>query len=178
MVKQNFMGYHPPSPIPIGGWEYHQENINSRHSNPWRFASETQDEKENHMGYFPPPQNDASHYSNGGWEYYQEIANSEQSIHMRDCPTSPSISTFENSSSPNYASTQNPSQDSQPTQTSMSQRLSKLESMFNRYVEETKKSWKEQENSLRKLEVLVAQLLSAKKKRKGKMRKPLCQLKF
>ena len=66
MVKQNFMGYHPPSPISNGVWEYHQENTNSEHSNPWRFASETQDEQENHMGYFPPPQNDESHDSNGG----------------------------------------------------------------------------------------------------------------
>ncbi|KAL4344459.1 hypothetical protein AHAS_Ahas11G0180500 [Arachis hypogaea] len=52
------------------------------------------------MGYFSPPQNDSSHYSNGGWEYRQEIANSEhsntwrfapepqidQANHMRCCP--------------------------------------------------------------------------------------------
>ncbi|KAL4356983.1 hypothetical protein AHAS_Ahas09G0141200 [Arachis hypogaea] len=114
MVKQNFMGYCPPSQYDSShysndGWKYHQEDTNSEHSNPWRFASEPQDEQENHMGYFPPPQNDASYYSNGGWEYHQETVNSEQSTHMRECPTSPSNSTFENSSSINYASTQNPS---------------------------------------------------------------------
>ncbi|KAL4293606.1 hypothetical protein AHAS_Ahas18G0144900 [Arachis hypogaea] len=137
MVKQNFMGYHLPSPISNGGWEYHQETSNSGHSNSWSYASEPQDEKENHMGYFSPPQNDSSHYSNGGWEYYQETANSEQSTHMRECPTSPPTSTFENSSSPKYAS----------TQTSTSQRLSKLESMFNRIVEK-------QQQSRRELEIL------------------------
>ncbi|KAL4329473.1 hypothetical protein AHAS_Ahas13G0303600 [Arachis hypogaea] len=102
----NSMGYHPPSPISNDGWEYHQETSNSGLSNSWSHASEPQDEKENHMGYFPPPQNDSSHYSNGGWEYYQETANSEQSTHMRDCLTSPPTFTFENSSSPKYASTQ------------------------------------------------------------------------
>ncbi|KAL4293974.1 hypothetical protein AHAS_Ahas18G0181700 [Arachis hypogaea] len=30
------------------------------------------------MGYFPPPQNDSSHYSNGYWEYHQEFTDSEQ----------------------------------------------------------------------------------------------------
>ncbi|KAL4276355.1 hypothetical protein AHAS_Ahas20G0198900 [Arachis hypogaea] len=135
MVKQNFMGYYPPSQTSNGGWEYHQEITDSKHSNPWRYASEPQDEQESHMGYFSPPQNDSSHYSNGGWKYYQEIANSEQSINMRDCPTSPPTSTFENSSSPKYAS----------TKTSTSQRLSKLESMFNRIVEEQQQSWRERE---------------------------------
>ncbi|KAL4315761.1 hypothetical protein AHAS_Ahas15G0217400 [Arachis hypogaea] len=103
--QKNFMGYYPPSSISIGGWEYHQETSNSGHSNSCSYASEPQDGKENHMGYFPPPQNDSSHYSNGGREYYQETANSEQSTHMRECPTSPPTSTFENSSSPKYAST-------------------------------------------------------------------------
>ncbi|KAL4321506.1 hypothetical protein AHAS_Ahas14G0117300 [Arachis hypogaea] len=127
------MRYYLPSQISNGGWGYHQEISDPEHSNPWRYASEPQDEQENHMGYFSPPQNDSSHYPNGGWEYHQEIANSEhsnpwrfapepqinQANHMRYCPTSPSISIFKNSSSLDYASTQNPSQDSQPTQTSM-----------------------------------------------------------
>ncbi|KAL4300465.1 hypothetical protein AHAS_Ahas17G0203600 [Arachis hypogaea] len=52
---------------------------------------------------------------------------------------------LENSSSLDYASTQNPSQDSQPTQTSTSQRLSMLESRFNRLVEKQQQSWREQE---------------------------------
>ncbi|QHO46653.1 uncharacterized protein DS421_6g189430 [Arachis hypogaea] len=100
--QTNFLGYHPPSPIDYsnGGWEYHQEITDPEHSNSWRYASEPQDEQENHMGYFSPPQNDSSHYSNGGWEYRQEIANSEhsnpwrfapepqidQANHMRCCP--------------------------------------------------------------------------------------------
>ncbi|KAL4315582.1 hypothetical protein AHAS_Ahas15G0199500 [Arachis hypogaea] len=120
MVKQNFMGYHLPSPISNGDWEYHQENINSKHSNPWRFDSETQDEKENHMGYFPPPQNNASHYSNGGWE---GNSNAPYDIH-------PKISSLD------HASTKSPFQNLPPTQTSNSQRLSKLESMLKRFTEE------------------------------------------
>ncbi|KAL4306403.1 hypothetical protein AHAS_Ahas16G0174800 [Arachis hypogaea] len=31
------------------------------------------------MGYYPPPQNDSSHYPNGGWEYHQEMTDYEQS---------------------------------------------------------------------------------------------------
>ncbi|KAL4365441.1 hypothetical protein AHAS_Ahas07G0106400 [Arachis hypogaea] len=37
------------------------------------------------MGYFPPPQDDASYYSNDGWEYHQEMIN-DQANHMRYCP--------------------------------------------------------------------------------------------
>ncbi|QHO42346.1 uncharacterized protein DS421_5g153360 [Arachis hypogaea] len=98
--QTNFLGYHPPPPISNGGWKYHQENTNSEHSNSWILALETQDEQENHMGYFSPPQNDSSHYSNGGLEYRQELANYEhsnpwrfapepqidQANHMRCCP--------------------------------------------------------------------------------------------
>ncbi|KAL4381387.1 hypothetical protein AHAS_Ahas04G0128400 [Arachis hypogaea] len=66
--QTNFMGYYPPSPISISndGWKYHQQIIDPEHSNPWRYVSEPQDEPENRMGYFPPPQNNSSHYSNGG----------------------------------------------------------------------------------------------------------------
>ncbi|KAL4365884.1 hypothetical protein AHAS_Ahas07G0150700 [Arachis hypogaea] len=98
--QTNFMGYYPPSQISNGGLEYYQEITDPEHSKPWKYASKPQDELENHMGYFPPPQNDSSHYSNGGWEYHQEIANSEhsnpwkfalepqinQTKHMRYCP--------------------------------------------------------------------------------------------
>ncbi|KAL4357245.1 hypothetical protein AHAS_Ahas09G0167400 [Arachis hypogaea] len=97
MVKQNFTGYCPPSPPSNGGWEYHQELTESEHSNSWRFTSETQDEQENHMGYFPPPQNDSSYYSNGGWEYHQGM--------KEHSPSRPNFS-FESSSSLDYASTQ------------------------------------------------------------------------
>ncbi|XP_057735293.1 uncharacterized protein LOC130950741 [Arachis stenosperma] len=86
--QTNFLGYHPPPPISNGGWEYHQENTNSEHSNPWRFASETQDEQENHMGYQPPPQNDSYHYPYGGWEYQQEMMDHEQSTQMGYAPRS------------------------------------------------------------------------------------------
>ncbi|KAL4350539.1 hypothetical protein AHAS_Ahas10G0152100 [Arachis hypogaea] len=118
--QTNFMGYHPPSPISNGGWEYHQENTNSKHSNPWRFASQTQDEQENHMGYFLPPQNDASHDSNGGWE---GNSNAPYDIH-------PKISSLD------HASTESLYQNSPPTQTSMNQSLSKLETMFEKYERE------------------------------------------
>ncbi|QHO07420.1 uncharacterized protein DS421_14g463540 [Arachis hypogaea] len=288
--QTNFMGYYPPSPISNGGWEYHQENTNFEHSNPWRFASETQDEQENHMGYFPPPQNDASHYSNGGWEYYQEMINDQvnhmryclepqnnlchyphgswayqqeyeqssemnyfpepqsdsycydtdincgwegnfnisSSVHqgtssfdcavnaymkncspmpqddsycdefnnssscawenqnqkafdnlhstyqklsslkqtfnlfMESCQTSPPSFSSENSSSLNYPLTQNLFQNSQSTQTSMNQSLSRLETMLERYEREAQRSWNDQENSLKNMEVPLSQMLSAR----------------
>ncbi|KAL4321892.1 hypothetical protein AHAS_Ahas14G0155900 [Arachis hypogaea] len=71
------MGYYPLSSISNGGWEYHQETSNSGHSNSWSYASEPQDEKENHMGYQPPPQNDSYHYPHGGWEYHQGMKENE-----------------------------------------------------------------------------------------------------
>ncbi|KAL4373328.1 hypothetical protein AHAS_Ahas05G0070800 [Arachis hypogaea] len=75
--QTNFLGYHPPSQISNGGWEYHQEFTDSKHSNPWRCTLKPQDEQDNHMGYFSPPQNDSSHYSNGGWEYHQGMKEHE-----------------------------------------------------------------------------------------------------
>ncbi|KAL4329701.1 hypothetical protein AHAS_Ahas13G0326400 [Arachis hypogaea] len=142
------MGYHPPSPISNGGWEYHQENTNSKHSNPWRFASETQDEQENHMGYFLPPQNDAGHDSNGGWE---ENSNAPYDIH----PKMPSL---------DHASIESPYQNSPPTQTSMNQSLSKLETMCEKYEREAQISWNEQENSFKDIKVMINQMLSAREK--------------
>ncbi|KAL4373240.1 uncharacterized protein DS421_5g144070 [Arachis hypogaea] len=167
--QTNFMGYCPPSQYNSSqysnyGWEYHQEDTNSEHSNPWRFASEPQDEQENYEGYQPPPQNDSYHYPHGGWEYHQETANSEQSNHMKNYPPSLPSFSFENSSSINYASTQNPSHDSQPTQTSTSQGLSRIESMLKRCWEEEKKFRKRKENFFTNMEVHVAHLLSATKK--------------
>ncbi|KAL4356882.1 hypothetical protein AHAS_Ahas09G0131100 [Arachis hypogaea] len=90
------MGYHPPSSISNGGWEYHQELTDSEHSNPWRNASEPQNEQENHMGYFSPPQNDSSHYPHGGWKYHHR---------MKEHPPSLPSFSIESSSSLNYAST-------------------------------------------------------------------------
>ncbi|KAL4276444.1 hypothetical protein AHAS_Ahas20G0207800 [Arachis hypogaea] len=156
--QTNFMGYYPPSLISNGGWEYHQENTKSEHSNPWRFDSETQDGQENHMGYLPPPQNDASCYSNGGWEEqnqktfessystYQEPSSLERAFNslMQNCPTSPSSFSSENSSSLDFVSTQNPCQNSPPTQIFMNQGLSKLETMFEKYEREAQISWNEQ----------------------------------
>ncbi|KAL4359146.1 hypothetical protein AHAS_Ahas08G0048200 [Arachis hypogaea] len=71
--QTNFMGYYPPSLISNDGWEYHQQITDPEYSNLWRYASEPQDEQENHMGYFPLPQNDSYHYPHGGWEYHQEL---------------------------------------------------------------------------------------------------------
>ncbi|KAL4381520.1 hypothetical protein AHAS_Ahas04G0141700 [Arachis hypogaea] len=135
--QTNFMGYYPSSPISNGGWEYHPENTQSEHSNSWRFASEPQDEKENHMGYFPPPQNDASRDSNGGWE---GNSNAPYDIH-------PKISSLD------HASTKSPFQNLPLTQTSYNQRISKFESMLKRFAEENEKYQKEQENSLKNMEV-------------------------
>ncbi|KAL4357002.1 hypothetical protein AHAS_Ahas09G0143100 [Arachis hypogaea] len=95
--QTNFLGYHPPSQISNGGWEYHQEFTDSKHSNPWRCTSKPQDEQDNHMGYFSPPQNDSYHYPHGGWEYHQG---------MKEHPPSRPSFSFESSSSLNYASTQ------------------------------------------------------------------------
>ncbi|KAL4356842.1 hypothetical protein AHAS_Ahas09G0127100 [Arachis hypogaea] len=151
MVKQNFMGYHPPSPISNDGWKYHQETSNSGHSNSWSYASEPQDEKENHMGYFSPPQNDASHDSNGGWE---GNSNAPYDIH-------PKISSLD------HASTENLFQNSPPTQTSMNQSLSKLETMFEKYEREAQISWNEQENSFKNMEIMLAQVVNATRKEEG-----------
>ncbi|KAL4270899.1 hypothetical protein AHAS_Ahas04G0123700 [Arachis hypogaea] len=148
------MGYHPPSPISNGVWEYHQENTNSKHSNPWRFASQTQDEQENHMGYFPPPQNEASHNSNGGWE---RNSNAPYDIHLK-------------LSSLDHASTKGPFQNLPLTQTSNSQRISKLESMLKRFAEEKEKYQKEQENSLKNMEVQLGQLSKAWKEKMEKQK--------
>ncbi|KAL4397396.1 hypothetical protein AHAS_Ahas01G0187700 [Arachis hypogaea] len=145
------MGYYSPSPISNGGWEYHQENTNSKHSNPWRFTLETQDEQENHMGYFLPPQNDASHDSNGGWE---GNSNAPYDIH-------PKISSLD------HASTESLYQNSPPTQTSMNQSISKLETMFEKYEREAQISWNEQENSFKNMEIMLAQLVIATRKEEG-----------
>ena len=124
------MGYHPPTPIYNGGWEYHQETSNSGHSNSWSYASEPQDEKENHMGYFPPPQNDASHDSNGGWE---GNSSAPYDIHPK-------------TSSLDHTSTESPFQNSPPTQTSMNHsRLLELESKIEKCVEEAQIAWKRAE---------------------------------
>ncbi|QHO41143.1 uncharacterized protein DS421_5g143170 [Arachis hypogaea] len=145
------MGYHPPSPISNDGWEYHQENTHSEHSNSWRFASEKQDEQENHMGYFLPPQNDASHDSNGGWEGNSNVP---YDIH-------PKISSLD------HASTESLFQNSPPTQTSMNQSLSKLETMFEKYEREAQISWNEQENLFKNMEIMLAQVVSATRKEEG-----------
>ncbi|KAL4357304.1 hypothetical protein AHAS_Ahas09G0173300 [Arachis hypogaea] len=142
------MGYHPPSLISNGVWEYHQENTNSEHSNPWRFSSQTQDEQENHMGYFLPPQNDASHDSNGGWE---GNSNAPYDIH-------PKISSLD------HASTESLYQNSPPTQTSVNQSFSKLETMFEKYEREAQISWNKQENSFKNMKIMLAQLVSATRK--------------
>ncbi|QHN86158.1 uncharacterized protein DS421_16g543610 [Arachis hypogaea] len=81
--QTNFMGYYPPSPISNDGWEYHQQITDPEQSNPWRYVSEPQDEQENHMEYFSPPQNDSSHYD--GWKYDQEMIDDE-TIHIRYDP--------------------------------------------------------------------------------------------
>ncbi|KAL4394135.1 hypothetical protein AHAS_Ahas02G0121700 [Arachis hypogaea] len=152
--QSNFIGYCPPSQYDSShysndSWEYHQEDTDSGHSNSWSYASEPQDEKESHMGYFPPPQNDASHDSNGGWE-----GNSSA-----PCDIHPKTSSLD------QTSTESPFQNSPPTQTSMNHsRFSKLESMFKKYEEETKKLWKRKENFFTNMKVHVAQVVSATKK--------------
>ncbi|KAL4344645.1 hypothetical protein AHAS_Ahas11G0199100 [Arachis hypogaea] len=128
--QTNSMGYQPPSPISNDGWGYHQEISNSGHSNSWSYASEPQDEKENHMGYFSPPQNNASHDSNGGWE---GNSSAPYDIH-------PEISSLD------HTSTESPFQNSPPTQTSMNHSwFSEFESRFNRMAEEYQQSRRELE---------------------------------
>ncbi|KAL4306501.1 hypothetical protein AHAS_Ahas16G0184600 [Arachis hypogaea] len=112
------------------------------------------------MGYLPGPQNDPyfdefNNYLSCGWKdqnqrafnspysTYQEPSSLERTFNLfiQNCPTSPPSFSYENSSSLDYASTQNPFQNPQPTQTFLNQRLSKLESMLERYEEEMRKSW-------------------------------------
>ncbi|KAL4329399.1 hypothetical protein AHAS_Ahas13G0296200 [Arachis hypogaea] len=156
--QTNSMGYHPPSPISNGGWEYHQQITNPEHSNSWRLASETQDEKENHMGYFPPPQNDASHDSNGGWE-----GNSSAPYDNH-----PKISSLD------HTSTESPSQNSPPTQTSLNHsRLSELESKLEKYAKEAQISEKRQEaffkNMNEEVEKIRRSLEPLSKKNEGQL---------
>ncbi|KAL4381079.1 hypothetical protein AHAS_Ahas04G0097600 [Arachis hypogaea] len=93
-VKQNFSGYHPPAPTSNGGWGYHQKLTDSEHSNPWRLASETQDEQEKHMGYKPPLQNNSYYYPRE--DYHR----------LKEHPPSRPSSSIKSSSSLDYASTQ------------------------------------------------------------------------
>ncbi|KAL4287448.1 hypothetical protein AHAS_Ahas19G0187200 [Arachis hypogaea] len=77
--QTNFLGYHPPSQISNGGWEYHQEFTNSKHSNPWRLALEPQIDQAEHMRYCSESQNNLYHYSHGVWTYQEKC---EQSVKM------------------------------------------------------------------------------------------------
>ncbi|KAL4306715.1 hypothetical protein AHAS_Ahas16G0206000 [Arachis hypogaea] len=82
------------------------------------------------MGYFPPPQNDASHDSNGGWE-----GNSSAPYDNH-----PKISSLD------HTSTESPFQNSSPTQTSMNHsKLSELESKIEKYAKEAQIFEKRQE---------------------------------
>ncbi|KAL4315990.1 hypothetical protein AHAS_Ahas15G0240300 [Arachis hypogaea] len=115
------MGYFSPpqndsSHYSNDGWEYRQEIANSEHSNPWRFAPEPQIDQANHMRRCPEPQNDLCHYShalNVSYSINQEPSSLEQTFNsfMQNYPTSPPISSLENSSSLDYASTQSLLQD-------------------------------------------------------------------
>ncbi|KAL4321317.1 hypothetical protein AHAS_Ahas14G0098400 [Arachis hypogaea] len=114
--QTNFMGYYPPSQYDSihylnGGWEYHQEVTDSEQSNQWGYTSEPQDEQDSFMRYCPTPQNDSCHYANAftsSYSIYQEPTSLEHTFNsfMQNCPTSPPSSSFENSSSFDYASTQ------------------------------------------------------------------------
>ncbi|KAL4276169.1 hypothetical protein AHAS_Ahas20G0180300 [Arachis hypogaea] len=81
---------------------------------------------------------------------------------IQNFPTSPSSFSSENSSSLDFVSTQNPCQNSPSTQISMNQDPSKLETMFERHEREVQRSWKEQENSFKNIEVLINQTLNEK----------------
>nr|XP_025628345.1 putative uncharacterized protein DDB_G0287113 [Arachis hypogaea] len=156
------------------GWEWNFNAVYSNHSKTLSldYAVDT------YMDDFSPePQNDQFYNdSHCGWEdqnqkafdssysTYQEPSSLEQTINsfMESCQTSPPSFSSENSSSLNYPLTQNLFQNSQSTQTFMNQSLSKFETMLERYEEEAQISWNEQENSLKNMEVLVNQMLSAR----------------
>ncbi|KAL4321664.1 hypothetical protein AHAS_Ahas14G0133100 [Arachis hypogaea] len=95
---------------------------------------------------------------------YQEPASLEQAFNsfMQICPPSLPRFSSENSSSLNFPLTQNLFQNSQSTQTSMNQSLSRLETMLERYEREAQISWNDQENSFKNMEVLINQMLSVK----------------
>ncbi|KAL4356896.1 hypothetical protein AHAS_Ahas09G0132500 [Arachis hypogaea] len=99
MVKQNFIGYHPTSPISIDGWEYHQEDTNSEHFNQWRLAPESQIDQAEHMRYCPEPQNDLYHYPHGVWTYQEEC---EQSVKMGHLPETQYDPDFDESNNYSY----------------------------------------------------------------------------
>ncbi|KAL4371529.1 hypothetical protein AHAS_Ahas06G0174900 [Arachis hypogaea] len=139
--RTNFMGYYPPSPISNGGWEYHQEDTNSEHSNPWRFASEPQDEQENfegyqpphkmihiiilmvdgsmkeyeqssEMNYFPEPQSDSYYYGTYTKDGWEGKCNDSHSNYLRTLSLDCAARAYlEECSSFDYASTQNSLQD-------------------------------------------------------------------
>ncbi|KAL4373132.1 hypothetical protein AHAS_Ahas05G0051200 [Arachis hypogaea] len=107
---------------------------------------------------------------NSSYSTYQEISSLEQTFNsfMESCQTSPPNFLSKNSSSLNYPVTQNLFQNSQPTQTSMNQSLSRLETMLESYERKAQRSWKERKNSLTNMEVMLAQLVSGTKKEEGK----------
>ncbi|KAL4381097.1 hypothetical protein AHAS_Ahas04G0099400 [Arachis hypogaea] len=123
-----------------------------------------------------PHSDEFNNYPSCGWEdqiqrafispysTYQEPSSLEQTFNsfMQNCPILPPSFSIEISSSLDYASTQNSFQNSQHTQTFLNQRLLKLESMLERYEEETRKYWEEQETSFKNMEVLLDQMLSIK----------------
>ncbi|QHO01653.1 uncharacterized protein DS421_13g416970 [Arachis hypogaea] len=165
------------------GWEGNFNILSSVHQGTSSFDCAVNAYMEN---CFPMPQDDSycdefNNSSSCAWENqnqkvfdnsystYQELSSLEQTFNsfMESCQTSPPSFSSENSSSLNYPLTQNLFQNSQSSQTSMNQNLSRLETMLERYEREAQRSWKEQENSLTNMEMLLAQLLSAKKKEEG-----------
>ncbi|KAL4274176.1 hypothetical protein AHAS_AhasUnG0019100 [Arachis hypogaea] len=74
---------------------------------------------------------------------YQELSSLEQTFNLflKSCQTSPPSFSSKNYSSLNYPLTQNLFQNSQSTQTSMNQSLSRFETMLERYEREAQRSW-------------------------------------
>ncbi|KAL4391034.1 hypothetical protein AHAS_Ahas03G0204700 [Arachis hypogaea] len=185
MIEQILWDITHHLPISNGGWEYHQEDTNSEHSNPWRFASEPHDEQENFEEYQPPPQNDSYHYphepqsdsyyygtyTKDGWE---GKCNDSHSNYLRTLSLDRAARAYlEECSSFDYASTQNSLQDpynsshqpqnySQPLSFELvaEDPLQKSRELLERQeqiMEEQKQRWTEQEFLLKKTEGHVEQ---------------------
>ncbi|KAL4397340.1 hypothetical protein AHAS_Ahas01G0182100 [Arachis hypogaea] len=160
------------------GWEGNFNVSSSVHQGTSSFDCDVNTYMEN---YSPMPQDDSyrdefNNSSSCSWENqnqkafdnsystYQELLSLEQTFNsfMESYQTSPPSFSSKNSSSLNYPLTQNLFQNSQSTQTSMNQTLSRLETMLEKYEREAQRSWNDQENSLKNMEVLLSQMLSAR----------------
>ncbi|KAL4329365.1 hypothetical protein AHAS_Ahas13G0292800 [Arachis hypogaea] len=139
------MGYYPPPQndsyqYPNGGWEYHQELIDSEQPSQWGYASEN--DQDNFMRYCPPPQDDSD-----GWEGNCNDSHSNHSktlsldnavnTYMEDCSSipqnNPHYDEFNNHSSCGW---EDQNQTAFNSSYSTHQETSSLECAFNKFMQD------------------------------------------